>query len=189
MKKFAALLLLSCSFSALAVGIGNDNPPSLSSSSNTNLNANSISNRIDNDVRSSAAAFVASANVNDNRNANANNSSAYAAGGTSLAQSGGSSSGVNFAVNYPAQVAALGLGSLYPSAPCMGTSQLGGGNPFFNIGVGSSWESTECNIRETARSFSGMGKMEDALAVLCASPYAAVAPSCIARQPVVAEAK
>lgn len=123
-----------------------------------------VSNRISNDVRTAASAYVAT------------NNASVAGGGAAVATGGG----VN--IDMPAGVAAFGLGSMYPSAPCMGTSQLGGGNPFFNIGVGTSWESTECQIRETARSFSGMGKTEDAIAVLCASSYAAVAPSCIKAQ-------
>ena len=120
-----------------------------------------VSNRISNDVRASAAAYVASANQNYN-----------------AAVSGGSQSGVNFNVEYPQQVAGVALGSLYPSAPCMGTSNVGGGNPFFNIAVGTSWESKECQIRETARSFSAVGLTSDAIAILCSSEYAAMAPSC-----------
>ena len=40
------------------------------------------------------------------------------------------------------------------------------------------WTDDECGIRETSRSFSGLGKADDALKVLCTSKYAAAAPSC-----------
>ena len=69
-------------------------------------------------------------------------------------------------------------GAVYPTAPCMGSSQVGGAGVGFGFSVGTSWTDEECGIRETARSFSGMGLKDDALAVLCTSKYAAAAPSC-----------
>ena len=132
-----------------------------------------VNNRIDNSSRAAANAFVASNNATrtatrlggiGERNYNAARLALTARN--------------TFTVEYPKQVAAVGLGSLYPSAPCMGTSNVGGGNPFFNIAVGTSWESKECQIRETARSFSAVGLTNDAIAILCSSEYAAVAPSC-----------
>lgn len=164
--KYVLLFLAFFASNVFAIGLGNDNPPSLGgNSTNTNLNANSISSRIDNDVRASALSYAAS-------QANSVNQ-----GGLAQAVSGGGSGG-SVALNVPAGVAAVGLGGLYPSAPCMGTSNIGGGNPFFNIAVGTSWESKECQIRETARSFSAVGLTNDAIAILCSSEYAAVAPSC-----------
>jgi len=70
-------------------------------------------------------------------------------------------------------------GSVYPTAPCMGSSTIGGAGVGFGISVGSSWTDDECGIRETARSFAGMDMKADALAVLCSSKYAAVAPACM----------
>jgi hypothetical protein len=69
-------------------------------------------------------------------------------------------------------------GSVYPTAPCMGSSQVGAAGIGFGVSVGTSWTDDECGIRETARSFSGMGLSTDALAILCTSKYAAAAPSC-----------
>ena len=69
-------------------------------------------------------------------------------------------------------------GAVYPTAPCMGSSQVGGAGVGFGFSVGTSWTDEECGIRETARSFAGMGLKDDALAVLCTSKYAAAAPSC-----------
>ena len=69
-------------------------------------------------------------------------------------------------------------GNVYPTAPCMGSSTVGGAGVGFGFSVGSSWTDDECGIRETSRSFSGLGKPDDALKVLCTSKYAAAAPSC-----------
>ena len=73
-------------------------------------------------------------------------------------------------------------GNVYPTAPCMGSSTVGGAGVGFGFSVGSSWTDDECGIRETARSFSGLGKPDDALKVLCTSKYAAAAPSCATTQ-------
>jgi hypothetical protein len=72
----------------------------------------------------------------------------------------------------------IALGGLYPSSPCMGTSNVGGSGPGFSIGFGTSWKDDDCGYRETARSFAGMGLKDDAIAILCASAYAKAAPSC-----------
>lgn len=68
--------------------------------------------------------------------------------------------------------------SVYPTAPCMGSSSAGGSGVGFGFSVGTSWTDDECGIRETARSFANMGMGSDALSVLCSSKYAANAPSC-----------
>lgn len=73
-------------------------------------------------------------------------------------------------------------GSVYPTAPCMGSSQAGVGWVGAGVSFGTSWTDDECGIRETARSFSGMGMSSDALAILCTSKYAAAAPSCAAQK-------
>jgi hypothetical protein len=69
-------------------------------------------------------------------------------------------------------------GNIYPTAPCMGSSAVGGSGVGFGFSVGTSWKDDECGVRETARSFQGMNLPADALAVLCTSAYAAAAPSC-----------
>ena len=75
-------------------------------------------------------------------------------------------------------VPSIALGNVYPTSPCMGSSQVGGSGVGFSIGVGTSWTDDECGIRETNRSFNGLGLKDDALAILCTSKYAAAAPSC-----------
>ena len=68
--------------------------------------------------------------------------------------------------------------NVYPTSPCMGSSSIGSAGVGFGISFGTSWESTECQLRETSRSFASMGMKEDAIAILCTSEYAKNAPSC-----------
>jgi hypothetical protein len=70
----------------------------------------------------------------------------------------------------------------------MGSSTVGAAGVGFGLSVGSSWTDDECGIRETARSFDGMGMKSDAIKVLCASKYAAVAPACVSVTPLPANA-
>ena len=70
--------------------------------------------------------------------------------------------------------------NIAPTAPCMGGVSVGGSGPGFGLVLGGTWKDGDCSLRETARSFSGLGLTQDAIAILCASEYAAAAPSCIA---------
>jgi len=74
----------------------------------------------------------------------------------------------------------LSLSNIAPTAPCMGGTSVGGTGAGFSIGIGTTWKDGDCSLRETARSFSGLGLAQDAIAILCASEYASAAPSCIA---------
>lgn len=67
----------------------------------------------------------------------------------------------------------------HPTAPCMGSTSIGGTAVLFGFSAGSSWEATECMTFEAARSFDQVGMFEDALAIKCTSKYSAAAPSCI----------
>jgi hypothetical protein len=166
-NKMKALLVIFALFAsnAFAIGLGNDNPGSFGGDvTNVNTNLNSVSSRIDNDTRASALSYA--------------NPVAVSSGGGAAAQSGGSTSGVNFAITTPKNTPDLNLGNVYPTAPCMGSSQIGGSGVGFGFGIGTSWTDHECGKRETARSFNAMGLAADALAVLCSTEYAAVAPSC-----------
>lgn len=69
--------------------------------------------------------------------------------------------------------------SNFPTAPCMGSSSIGGSAVLFGFSAGSSWEATECMTFEAARSFDQAGMHDDALAIKCTSKYSAAAPSCI----------
>ncbi len=70
--------------------------------------------------------------------------------------------------------------NIAPTAPCMGGVSIGGSGPGFGVAFGSAWKDGDCSLRETARSFAGLGLTQDAIAILCASEYAAAAPSCAA---------
>ena len=74
----------------------------------------------------------------------------------------------------------LSLSNIAPTAPCMGGTSVGGTGAGFSIGIGTTWKDGDCSLRETARSFAGLGLAQDAIAILCASEYASAAPSCIA---------
>lgn len=74
-------------------------------------------------------------------------------------------------------------GNVYPTAPCMGSSTVGAAALGWGASVGTSWADHECGKRETARSFQNLGLTADAVAVLCSSEYAAVAPACKALAP------
>ena len=70
--------------------------------------------------------------------------------------------------------------NIAPTAPCMGGVSVGGSGPGFGLVFGGTWKDGDCSLRETARSFAGLGLTQDAIAILCASEYAAAAPSCAA---------
>lgn len=121
-----------------------------------------INNRIDNEVRTNAASFAAS-------NSGGNKQSVTVTDSGQMHYSG------SYEVkNVPTAIAP----TVYPTSPCMGSTSAGASGVGFGVSFGSSWTDDECGIRETARSFAGMQMREDALAVLCSSKYAAVAPAC-----------
>jgi hypothetical protein len=152
-----------------------------------NTNNIGVSNRISNDVRNNANAFAAAQagaksnaqnlTTTDVRNANNNTN-----GGNTLSVTTPADTSLRYSGGYEVKnVPSFALGNVYPTAPCMGSSQVGGSGVGFSIGIGTSWTDDECGIRETARSFAGANLKEDALAILCTSKYAAAAPSCKAQ--------
>ena len=68
--------------------------------------------------------------------------------------------------------------TVFPTAPCMGSTSGGAQTGLFGFSVGTSWESKDCMMLETARSFEQAGYAEDALVIRCKSKYAKDAPSC-----------
>lgn len=121
-----------------------------------------INNRIDNEVRTNAASFASS-------NSGGNKQSVTVTDSGQMHYSG------SYEVkNVPTAIAP----TVYPTSPCMGSTSAGASGVGFGVSFGSSWTDDECGIRETARSFAGMQLKEDALAILCSSKYAAVAPAC-----------
>ena len=136
-----------------------------------------VSNRISNDVRANAAAFAGAASQS---------------GAKSNANSGGNvqnvvvtdSGRMEYSGSYEVKnVPSVFSGNVYPTAPCMGSSSIGGAGVGFGFSIGSSWTDDECGIRETSRSFNGLGLKDDAIKILCTSKYAAAAPSCAGQVP------
>lgn len=146
-----------------------------------------VNNKITNDVRASAAAFSASS-ANAKSEAAAVNLTDVNNGGNTLTSSNGGntqstivtdSGKMQYSGSYEVKnVPAVVSGNVYPTSPCMGGTSVGASGVGFGFSVGSSWTDDECGIRETARSFAGLGLQGDALALLCSSKYAAAAPSC-----------
>jgi hypothetical protein len=179
MKKLLLVVLAVFSASAFATGlVGQEQAQGQAQSLN-------VSNRISNDVRANANAFAAaqaSAKSNaqnltttDVRNNTGGNSLTVNEAPIPAVTSNTTTYGGEYTVK---TVPAVVTGNVYPTAPCMGSSAIGGSGVGFGFSIGSSWKDDECGIRETARSFNGMGLKEDALKVLCTSAYAAAAPSC-----------
>lgn len=133
-----------------------------------------VNNRIDNDVRASAYNYVNSTN----KATSGSVSGAYSGGNSqnvTVTDSGQMHYSGSYEVkNVPNAIAP----TVYPTSPCMGSSSAGASGVGFGVSFGSSWTDDECGIRETARSFAGMGMKDDAVAVICSSKYAAVAPAC-----------
>lgn len=69
-------------------------------------------------------------------------------------------------------------GNVYPTTNCAHSSTIGAAGLGWGVSVGSSYLDEECSLRETSRSFAGMGMKDDALHVLCSSKFASAAPSC-----------
>lgn len=154
-----------------------------------------INSRISNDVRANANAFAAAQSKSSSNSAAMNLTATDVRTGGNALSNGGNTLTVNEApipantsVTYGGEYTVKGVpnvvtGNVYPTAPCMGSSAVGGSGVGFGFSVGTSWKDDECGIRETARSFAGMGLKDDSLAILCSSQYAAVAPTCLARAP------
>jgi hypothetical protein len=154
-----------------------------------------INSRISNDTRANANAFAAAQAKSSSNSAAMNLTATDVRTGGNVLSTGGNTLTVNEApipantsVSYGGEYTVKGVpnvvvGNVYPTAPCMGSSAVGGSGVGFGFSVGTSWKDDECGIRETARSFAGMGLKEDSLAILCSSQYAAVAPTCLARAP------
>jgi hypothetical protein len=155
-----ALLVVLALFSTnvFALGWGNDNPAGNSTQTNLQAVGVDVSNRIANDTRAAAQS--------------------YAAGGVGQAVSGGSQSGVNFEITSPKNTPSVFSGNVYPTTNCAHSATVGGAGVGFGFSIGGSYLDDECSLRETARSFQLLNMVSDAVAVLCASKYAAAAPAC-----------
>lgn len=104
-------------------------------------------------------------NGNGNGNANGNNN-------------GNVSINVAAPKTYRPPVSSAIAPTVFPTAPCMGSSSGAATGTLISISGGTSWESKECMILEAARNFEQSGARVDAMYVRCQSKYAAAAPSC-----------
>ena len=71
--------------------------------------------------------------------------------------------------------ASANMPNLTSTAPCVVSGSLGVGAAGFNIGGGKTKIDPECNIRETARTFAGLGEVGLALTIACTSEVAKAA--------------
>ena len=138
-----------------------------------------VNARISNDIRNNASAWQAqmqqqrqqqATSVNTGNNSLTVNEAAIPAVTSNTTTYGG-----EYTVK---SVPNVFSGNVYPTAPCMGSSTVGGAGVGFGFSIGSSWTDDECGIRETSRSFNALGLKEDAVRVLCTSKYAATAVAC-----------
>ena len=184
MKKFFAIILTLFATSAFAIGLGNDNPGGTGIANQSQnqgqaqgqMQSTNVSNRISNDVRANAAAWAGSVSGSKSNAYNAGNTASLTVNEAPIPTS--TYTRIDQSDFTVKNVPNVYGGNVYPTAPCMGSSTVGGAGVGFGFSVGSSWTDDECGIRETSRSFNSMGLKDDALAVLCSSKYAAAAPSC-----------
>jgi len=138
-----------------------------------NTNNIGVSNRISNDVRNKATSFAgaqSSSNSGGNVTTLTVNEAAIPADTTQAITYGG---------KYEVKgVPNVFSGNVYPTTNCAHSTQVGGSGVGFGFTVGTSYLDEECSLRETSRSFAGMGLKEDALHVLCSSKFSVAAPSC-----------
>lgn len=157
--------------SAAIVGSGNSNTDLDVRNTNTNLNNNS------------AKADVT--NINGQGQEQGQLQGQHQGQGQSQsADNAGNAQSTNITFNAPKTyrppVNSAFAPTVFPTAPCMGSSSIGGTGTLFSISGGTSWESKECMILETARNFEQAGAASDAMYVRCQGKYAAVAPTCVA---------
>lgn len=73
--------------------------------------------------------------------------------------------------------------NIFPTAPCMGASSLGGAVAGFGIGGGTSWIAENCEHRENARLLHAMGDVPNAKVAMCMQTTMANHPMCQAMAP------
>jgi len=153
------------SFPTFAIGLGNDNPSNIggiTTQENTQTTVLSNHNSLVGETSSTAKS---TSSTSSNQTV-----SSTLGGGT-----------LNYNNKTEKNTPSVVMSNIMPTAPCMGSSSVGGSGVGFGISVGSSWTDNDCTKRETARSFAALGLNEDAVAILCSSEAAAVAPSCKAK--------
>lgn len=164
---------------------------------NTNLNVNAVTNSATGGQGGSVRDSGNSNNLNVNANSNSNSNTANGGDGgvgvgiggnasnkNANSATGGNAQGGSVSINvaapktYRPPVNSAFAPTIFPTAPCMGSSSVGATGTLFSISGGTTWTSEECMILETARSFDQAGYATDGLAVRCQGKWAKNAPSC-----------
>lgn len=73
--------------------------------------------------------------------------------------------------------------NIFPTAPCMGASSLGGAVAGFGIGGGTSWIAENCEHRENSRLLHAMGDIPNAKIAMCMQSTMTEHPMCKALAP------
>ena len=192
-KKLALASLMVFVFSQplaqVSVGYGGTTGGAVTSSPISNSTVGAISNTNSTGASTATVGSLTTGQSNStvgaisNSNSTGASTSSVGSQTTGASTSSGNSSGnTTITSNYTAPkipVATAVAPSNFPTAPCMGSSSIGGSAVLFGFSAGSSWEATECMTFEAARSFDQAGMHDDALAIKCTSKYSAAAPSCI----------
>lgn len=140
-------------------------------------NTNSYLNNYNNTIRNS----VRNTNTNTNTANGIGLGVGVGLGGSSTASNTATNAGNSVSLNESSRpVNSAFAPTVFPTAPCMGSSSLGGGAAVFSFSGGTSWTSEECMILETARGFDQAGYKDDGLNIRCQGKWAKTAPSCIA---------
>lgn len=178
--KLVFLILAFFAAPAFAVGIGNDNPPGGGGGNQLQMQTQGQiqgqAQSANADSRARAQAYAASLS-----RAEANNSVTTAPVSLTVNEAAPpayTTQHIEQGTLNVRSVPNVFAGNVYPTAPCMGSSTVGAAALGWGASVGTSWADDECGVRETARSFQNLGLTTDAIAVLCSSKYAAVAPIC-----------
>lgn len=133
---------------------------------------------------------AANAKANSSSHSSSRSSASSYSGAGAAAISGGNKQVLNLNAPQPLQKIKLQTTGfaiapdIMPTAPCMGSTSAGVGFVGGAISGGTTWIDDDCSYRETARLFHGMGLIEDAIHVICASKFARSAPACSGKRAV-----
>lgn len=161
-----------------AVGIGNDNPPGggggiqaqTQGQAQGQIQGQGQAQFSNSDSRARAQAYVAGSTINVNP--------APVTVTTNEAKIPESTRNEQVGTVNVRSVPNVFAGNVYPTTNCAHSSTVGAAGLGWGVSIGSSYLDEECSLRETSRSFAGMGMKDDALHVLCSSKFSAAAPSC-----------
>jgi hypothetical protein len=140
---------------AAVVGSGNSRNTNRNSNrnSNSNLNAQGQQQSANNRQKQTATGGKSSARGGNATGGNSTGGSATGGAGGQANQSmdGANQQNVDASSSYRAAVSTAYAPAIYPTAPCMGSSAIGGQGMSFGFSLGSAWKDEDCNFREDIR--------------------------------------